>query len=329
MSNFFPDISSMEIAIQIVLGIVIIVILYIITLIMLSIDSIVASSDTTVKPKQMTKIMDGFASISRINNKSYNTVTPTAESFRKISKSVNTAGGAQFTYQYWIRVEDANDALFKNLVVLHKGDKRKFNVGYYDNLPITQSHPNNMLLSTDISVPVIACPMIKFGNSYRDLNIMVNTTKDPFVNVNISVTPDRTNGSKNLLSLLAMKNWYLFTFVFKDNIAAENTTENGINLTIYINDTAYYTYTPTDIPAFRNNTLKQNEGNLYLFPDLQNGTDFLKIGNINYYNYALDVNDVIKVFQKGAPNHSTITENNKTDQPSYLSAYNKIDIYNY
>jgi len=174
--------------------------------------------------------------------------------------------------------------------------------------------------------------MIKFGNSYRDLNIMVNTTKDPFVNVNISVTPadsQRTNGSKNLLSLLALKNWYLFTFVFKDNIAAENNTENGINLTIYINDTAYYTYTPTDIPAFRNNTLKQNEGNLYLFPDLQNGTDFLKIGNINYYNYALDVNDVIKVFQKGAPTHSIVTDNNKNGQPSYLSAYNKIDIYNY
>lgn len=332
MSNFFPDISSMQIAIQIVLGIVIIIILYIITLIMLNIDSIVAASSTTVKPKQLTKIMDGYASISHINNKSYNTVTPNAESFRKISKSVNTAGGSQFTYQYWLRVEDANDNLFKNLVVLHKGDKRKFNVGYYDNLPLTTTHPNNKLLSTSISVPVIACPMIKFGNSYRDLNIMVNTTKNPFVNVNISVTPadtKHTSGSKNLLSLLALKNWYLFTFVFQDNIAAENNTENGINLTIYINDTQYYTYTPIDIPDFRNNTLKQNEGNLFLFPDLQNGTDFLKIGNINYYNYALNTDDVIKVFQKGAPTHSVITDANKKDQPSYLSAYNKIDIYNY
>jgi len=332
MTNFFPDIPPIQIAIQIVLGIVIIIILYIITLIMLNIDSIVASSDTSVKPKQMTKIIDGFASISYLNNKSYNTVTPTANSFRKIPKSVNTSGGAQFTYQYWIRIEDANDALFTDLVVLHKGDNRKFNVGYYENSPITTSHPENRLLSTNISVPVIACPMIKFGNSYRDLNIMVNTTKNPFVNVNIAVTPadsQRTSGSKNLLSLLALKNWYLFTFVFKDNIAATNNTENGISLTIYINDVQYYTYTPTDIPEFGNNTLKQNEGDLYLFPDLQNGTDFLKIGNINYYNYALDVDDVIKVFEKGAPTHSIVLDNLKNNQPSYLSAYNKIDIYNY
>lgn len=322
MANFFPeDITSMTIAIHIVIGIIVIIILYIITLIMLSIDTIVASSDTTVKPKQMTKIIDGFASITYINNKSYNTVTPNAESFRKISKSVNTQGGGQFTYQYWMRIEDANDALFKDLVILHKGDKRKFNVGYYD-------PTSNKKVDQQKQVPVIACPRIKFGNSYRDFNIMVNTSKNPFVNVNVSSSRAFTVGSKNLLSLLALKSWYLFTFVFKDNMSAETSSENGITLIIYINDVQYYTYTPNDIPEFGNNTLAQNEGNLYLFPDLENGTDFLKIGNINYYNYALDTDDVIKVFQKGAPTHSVVTDLKK-DQPSYLSAYNKIDIYNY
>ena len=66
-----------------------------------------------------------------------------------------------------------------------------------------------------------------------------------------------------------------------------------------------------------------------LILDLENGTDFLKIGNITYYNYALSTNDVINVFNNGPPTNSLIVEKKDNNSAAYLSAYNKIDIYNY
>jgi hypothetical protein len=278
----------------------------------------------------MTKIIDGYASITYLNNKSYNTVTANAASYRKIGKSMNTMGGAQFTYQYWMKVEDANDDLFKNLVVLLKGDKRKYNLGYYNPLANPQpNQPTHTLVNKLESQYAVACPLIKFGNSYRDLNIMINTNNNPIVNININMNNNPGPGRQNLLSLLSLKSWYLFTFVFQDNFSIPQAAEDGIKFSMYVNDSLYVDNNAVNVPDLKNNSLRQNDGNLNIFPDNQNGTDFVKIGNINYYNYAVTTKDVIKTFQQGPPTTSLIEKSDKDRSISYLTAYNKIDIFNY
>lgn len=330
--GFLPKLSPGAIAIQVVLGLVVIVILYIVTLVVLNIDSLVVSASQTVKPKQMTKICDGYASVSYLNNKSYNTITPYASSFRKIGKSVNTMGGAQFSYQFWVRIDDANDELFKDLVIILKGDKKKYNVGYYKELSqqaktaaaAYQIDPSK----TKNNVYAISAPMIKFKNSYRSFSVQMNTTKDPLVNIDIDVNQTPGPGRQNLLSLLAIKNWFLMTFVFMDSFSIPQAAEDGIRFIFYINDIPYIEHTSGSMPELKGNQLKQNDGDLHLFPDASQSGEFLKIGNINYFNYALTPKQVRKAFEFGPPTYPMVDSGDRSKEPAYISAANKIDILN-
>lgn len=329
--GFLPNLSPGLIAIQVVLGLVVIVVLYIITLVVLNIDSLVISSSQSVKPKEMTKITDGYASVTNLNNMNYNTISPYANAYRKIGKSLNTAGGAQFTYQFWMRVDEANDELFKDLVILLKGDKRKYNVGYYEQQTSQTgiSVYNIDTSKTRKSVYAISAPLIKFKNSYRNFRVQMNTTNDPLVNIDIDVNTKAGVGRQNLLSLLAIKNWFLMTFVFMDSFSIPQGAEDGIRFLFYINDIPYIEHTGASIPELKGNSLKQNDGDLYLFPDVKNGGEFLQIGNVNYYNYAQTPSQIRKVYEFGPPTYPMISMDDRSKAPPYISAANKIDVTNW
>lgn len=310
---------SMGMVIQIVLGLVFIVILYIVTLVVLNIDSLVVNAETRVKPKEMTRIIDGFASITYLTNKQYNTVSGFASNFKKISKSLNTMGGAQFSYQFWIKVEDANDELFKDLIVLLKGDKRKFRVGYYNGNKLYKKEETN----------AISAPAIMFTKSFRDMRIIMNTTRHPVVNIDINMNAAPGAGRQNLLSLMALNSWFMLTFVFVDSFSVPASSENGIKFLMYVNDIPYIEHTANSMNILRGNTLKQNDGDLFIFPDNTRSGEFVKLGNVNYYNYALTPKDVTNIYSMGPPNHPAVVEDKNSKTPVFISAGNKIDIWNY
>lgn len=329
MAFEFPPSSPTSIAIQIVLAIVVIIILYIITLVVLNVDSIVLASSTKVKPREMTKVIDGQAGIVALSGKSYNTGTIAAGNFKKIGRSINTAGGAQFTYQFWMKINDANDDYFKDQVIMLKGDKRKFNLGYYAENGSSGSSKTYRKVSVNNNQHVIACPMISFLDTYRSFKVRINTNKNPMVDIDIKMNQNPGSiSNQNLLSLLALNNWYLFTFVFQDSFSIPQAAEDGIRFIMYVNETPYVEHNSGTMPELKGNTLKQNEGDLNLFPSNINSNNFASFGNIAYYNYALTAQEVLKVFEKGYPTHTSIPEGNKSDQPPYITAFNKIDIYN-
>lgn len=322
----FPSSSPTSIAIQIVLAIVVIIILYIITLVVLNVDTIVLASNSKVKPREMTKIIDGQAGIVALSGKSYNTGVVQAGNFKKIGRSINTAGGAQFTYQFWMKIDDANDTYFADQVILLKGDKRKFNLGFYSQNPSTETYRRVTEMKNQYA---IACPMISFLDTYRSFKVRLNTHKHPLVDIDIKMNQNPGSiSNQNLLSLLALNNWYLFTFVFQDSFSIPQAAEDGIRFIMYVNETPYVEHNSGTMPELKGNTLKQNEGDLNLFPTNTNSNNFASFGNIAYYNYALTANEVLKVFEKGYPTHSSVPEGNKSDQPPYITAFNKIDIYN-
>lgn len=308
--------------VQILLALIVLIILYILTLVILNIDSLIVKDTSIVKPNEITTIIDGYAPISYLANKSFNTFNSFAPNYKKIGKSINGIGGAQFSYQFWIKIEDPNDSLFNDLVLLLKGDINKYRIGLYD-------MNTNKYKSELSSNYVITAPLIKFVDSYKHLNIQFNTTNNPMTSIDINMNPDNSGqGRRNVLSLLPL-NWYLFTIVLIDNYSYSNDTENGINFKFWINDFLYQENSASDSPTLRNNTLKQNDGDLFILPNIkQQGGDFLKMGNIKYFNYALDSNDIISTFQAGHPRYSAVENVEKTTQPAYLTAFNRIDIYN-
>jgi hypothetical protein len=321
----------MGLALQILLALIIVIILYIVTIAILGLDSIVVSKNTNVFPQESTMIVNGYAPASYLIGRRYNTINMFSSNFMKIGRSVNTQGGAQFTYQFWIRIDDPNDKFFKDLVLLLKGDDRKYKMGVYDKDKLTlikripEKQPGSMEDQADI---MIRCPLIKFVDSYRRMRVQFNTANNPLTTIDINMDPNKGIDRRNILSLLPL-NWYLMTFVFQDNVSYTNMKENGINFQFWLNDIAYQENGANNMTGLKNNMLKQNDGDLFLFPtmnDMSSGA-FMRIGNIAYYNYALPVDEIRRTYRAGPPTTSALEQ--KKDNPAYLSAFNKIDVYNY
>lgn len=320
--------SALSIAIQIVVALMVIIALYIVTLAVLNVDSIVSGSLVTVKPKESSNVFDGYTTVSALYNKEFNTINQFANNFVKIPRSINTIGGAQFTYQFWVKINEADDTLFKNLPILVKGSKEKYRIGLY---PVTSPNAKPSDKPSGQFGPdyYVRCPLIKFGDSWRHLVIQFNTSKSPMTQIDIKMNPDGGGNRRNILSLLPM-NWYLLTFILMDNYSSLDSSENGIKFQFYINDVPYQSNTASTEAALKNNHLKQNDGNLYIFPKpITGGGDFMNIGNLTYYNYALTSDQVRKVFSAGPPTKIAQLNRYETNQPAYLTAYNTLDVYNY
>ena len=345
----------LNITLQIVAALIIIIVLYIVTLFTLNIDSIVVNTGSEIKAKDSTTIVDGYASPSFLYDLEYNTVNPMVENYKRISRSANASGGASFTYQFWMKVEDSNDELFKDLVLFIKGDKKKYNLGYYSKVdspapapsPAPAASPSPSPAPSPAPAPAtgnsqykllfkmppdayVACPAISFGDSYRQIKIRFNTNNDIyneiFINMNVDAEP---SARKNLLSLLPL-NWTLLTFVFEDNYSIVDSSENGIKVSFYINDTPYWIESASSTPIFRNDFFKQNDGNIYFLPNLKISTDFMKMANVKYYNYAVDQADIKQTYLRGPPSYPATRNDEKSKvKPSFVSALNKVDIYNY
>ena len=159
------------------------------------------------------------------------------------------------------------------------------------------------------------------------MKVQFNTTKSPFTEIDIKMNPDGDTTRRNILSLLPI-NWYMMTFVFEDNYSVVDSAENGIKMTFYLNDIPYQINSASTETALRHNYLKQNDGDFHLFPNPTTGGDFLRLGNLKYCNYAMNGDEVRKSFAQGPPSSAAQFGAVKDDQPAYLTAFNKLDVYN-
>jgi hypothetical protein len=314
-------------AIQVLVALILLFIIYMITLAILSVDAIVTDkTKSVVGEKEVTTVIDGYAGPAMLKDLTFNTINPYASQYTRINRSVNKTGGASFTYQFWLKVEEANDELFKNKVIFTKGDPRKFMLAYFK---LAENNTQYERVAQLPANPYIACPMIQFGESYREFKVYFNTNNDIVTYAYVRMDAnDESSSRKNLLSMMPMR-WMLFTFVLEDNYSFVDTAENGIKFTMYVNDIPYWSESASRTPVLKHNTLKQNDGDIIFAPEYGNTSEFFKIGNFKYYNYAVTSNDVISVFKAGPPTYGMKESKSAMNQPGFITAVNKLDIYNY
>ena len=313
----------MNIFIQIAAGVILTYIIYLVVLVVLNLNKLVQPINRTVSQKDKTSIIDGYANAGALSSRSYNTTNFLMDDYRKLGRSINE-NGASFTYQFWGKFEDLDSQYFTDRIILLKGDKRKFKVGLYN-------RDTGALEDTKKPDHTIACPLIKFVDSYKHLKVTFNTNNDPYTSVSIKMNEEGGMiGRRNLLSLFGMDKWFLLTFVFEDNISTISGKPNGINFRFWVNDILYNEQLASTNPHLKNNTLKQNDGKLHLFPQgrMENGK-FMILGNVKYFNYALDREEIQKIFNAGNPTKPAVLDDFGLAKPAFLSSYNKIDIYNY
>jgi hypothetical protein len=278
---------------QLLLGFLVLFILYIATLVILSIDSLVVYPSFIVKQREEAVIVSKPLNSAVLAKSKYNTIFPFKKDFVKIPQSVNGTTGSQFTYQFWMKVNNNEQNNFKDLVLLLKGDTKKYKVGYYD-----MESKRLMEDKTEPSDYMIKSPLIKFKDSYKNMVVEFNTNNHPNVKINIDLDKgDDETRRKNLLSLLPL-DWFMFTFVFEENYSMTEGSENGIRFTFYMNDIPVQINSGSTDVQLRNNFLKQNDGDLFILPNFESKIDILSLSNVKYFNYAKSDTDVRADFQR-------------------------------
>lgn len=307
----------LNISLQVTGALFIILIIYIITLYVLNIDSIVQKTGLELRQNDTTVVIDGFAGPSYMYGLEYNTINPMVENYKRISRSINSNGGASFTYQFWMKVEDPDQVNFQNLILFLKGDNRRFNLGRYK-----QEKDTKFALDKAYSPDFyVACPSISFGKTFKDFVVSFNTNNGVYKSITIDMDSQiQSVARKNLLSMLPVS-WTLLTFILEDNYSVAESAENGIKLTLYVNDIPYW------IESIKGDFLKQNDGNLYFLPNAQKTPDFMKIGNFKYFNYPLSQSEIKTTHQRGPPTYPAVKKDDVLGKPAYVSALNKVDVY--
>lgn len=312
-------------ALQVVIAVVLLFLVYALVLWLIGKPAVVANplDQRRVRPKESTTIVKGYAPSARLANLAFNSNNAfDRENFRKMPRSVNTMGGAQFSYGFWIKLETTDDNAFKDRILLLKGDARRFKTATYD--PET-----NRRLDQKPADYVVACPMISFGDSYRHFRIMLNTTAHPQTRIDVRTHAGADAGlsRRNVLSLLPLK-WHLLTFTFEDGVSPSTGHENGVRVRVWLDDFMIQESSATTHSLLHNSALRQNDGHLFVLPDAP-ADKLLQMGDVTYYNWALDASDVANAFRRGAPKQAMeVSPDAGKQAPPYLSAFNKIDIYN-
>ena len=232
-----------------------------------------------------------------------NTSNPFKDGFVFMPNSNNLKGGSQFSYSFWLDIKSTFTSQLSDLNIFMRGN-RTLDKGLI-----------NVINDNKNKYPLTVCPLVKFANFSNNndvhlLDVVFNTAKNPHTVVSID-----GDAYKKITSTNSNPRWFLITIVIQDYIDFSN-AEKGIQVQNFINDNLVST------KIIKNDSLKLNNGNIYLTPndnsnDIDRGSSFYS--DLTYYNYALDIIDIQKIYDMGISENSTgcvtakYTSKNKTD----------------
>lgn len=340
-------------AVQVVVGLVIVMCIYALSLWIIQRDQLVSDVNTLREPRMHVKVLDGYSTGHSLANRSWSTINQDSANFVSLKRSFNRRGGAQFSYSFWMQISNTTDENIGTRTILLRGDNTMYKWARQTSSSSSFPNVDSMTHTYTFSDVLVKCPRIRFGGSYGTFVVELNTLADPDAKVLITSNSAPTFDNKlvpmdqaerdpslryNALSLTRGR-WAMYTFTFEDHVAI-NDFEDGIIVRFYLNDTLYHSQ------ALRS-SLRQNYGDLYLMPTISapKGNSYMStvasieknesnvmngtLGNLSYFNYALSIQDVTSLYRNGPPTYpSRDMMSGASSQPLYLSEYNRLDVYN-
>jgi len=267
----------------------------------------------------------------------FNTVNKSHVNFLDISPSTNQQGGAEYSYNFWLfidkeKIRDSNPSK-QDIVLLFKGEKDTYynndeNFNCSSTLP-----PTNSIKGLNI---ITKNPLIRINHDGSKLAVDYNNILSPdsyqhrSTNKNCdSRSGDWNDKNSNLLGVYDINfdsKWYMVTVVMKEvsdnnNILSNNRAECKIYINGYevFNNKVETRYGSVIHSA----TSKNNNSPLYINPDFSKDTNTnkgvnydspffktssfkslntLKIGDVKYFNYAINTDVIDGILQKGLNN---------------------------
>ena len=338
--------------------------------------------------RKETEIFNGIIDFNDVRELKYNTKNRSHEKYRDISPSINQQGGAEYTYNFWLYVDQGRITQLKNennkdILLFLKGEKQF----YYNN----DFNYNCMYKSTDnsnssIKHPVLLTknPLVRLSADGKNLAVDYNNILSPDSYQNNSKYNrcdsvdnnkpwwDRNKNMIGVYDIEFSNKWFMVTIVMKE-IADNNNilTKNRAICRIYINgllifenklETIYGSKQDIYSATFKNNNsplyinpvfdmkystngLRKNadeatriiDNNLpYLDmntakldsdanPNIDNPSDIsgiIKMGDLKYYNYALEADAINQLFRTGLKNVKLdVNKETKYTNLNMLSSY--------
>lgn len=304
-------------AIQVVIGIIIVYIIYLLSTIAIKADKLAIDMEKDLSRKRKINVINGY--IDSNNKIIINTIIQFANNYLPITPSMNIKGGAQFTYQLWLFIEDPN--VIGDKMIFIKGDPKLYTYKVQEqkyNISTKTMEPSY----TRKAVSQIAkCPMLSFKGGGDpgtvEFNLKFNTLHNLDESFDIvNIKSEKTIYRNNIMSIFS-KQWFMVTIVFQDNMPI-NDFETGIVVKFYLNDVMYQ-------QKVYNSALKQNDSELILFPEVIQGC---KMTDFSYYNYAIGDDEVINTYKKGPTLTASTSFGSVSNSISQMSDYNRMDIWN-
>jgi hypothetical protein len=306
---------------QTVVALVVILFLWFITIWIMESDKIFVNSKYNQDKKLKVHVLNGYVSASTFDTKSYNTMYQEHPRFLPIKRSVNRRGGAQFTYYFWMYVDNPVYLLPRTredpeYTLFIKGDHKSYPYSKVDEVDST---------TTNFTDKYVMCPQVSYGRETNDLEITFNSTRQLKHKIKLESKEDADSAMRHNLTSLQPKKWMLYTIIFNDNMPL-NEFENGLLVRIFVNDILYQTEKLSGV------SIIQNNGDFTLFPDYNKQPSIekagLKLSDLTYCNYAMGENEVVSLFRSGPTLSEHMDSTSFVEEVLDLSSYNKLDIYN-
>jgi len=335
--------------------------------------------------RKETEIFNGIIDFNDIRELKYNTKNRAHEKYRDISPSINQQGGAEYTYNFWLYVDQGKITQLKNdsnkdILLFLKGEKHF----YYNN----DFNYNCMFKSTDnskIKHPILLTknPLVRLSADGKNLAVDYNNILSPesYQNNskynrcdNVDNNKPWWDRNKNMIGVYDIEfsnKWFMVTIVMKE-IADNNNilTKNRAICRIYINgllvfenklETVYgsnqdiysATFKNNNSPLYINpifnmkyeatsagrktsgdamNIIEKNlpylDMNLIKYDEKYNNENpndisgIIKMGDLKYYNYALEADAINQLFRNGLKNVKLdVNKDVKYTNLNMLSAY--------
>ena len=328
--------------------------------------------------RKETEVFSGIIDFNDIKELKYNTKNRAHEKYRDISPSINQQGGAEYTYNFWLyvdqsRIQQLNNAENKDILLILKGEKQFY---YNNNFNYNCMFKSGDSTSTKHPVLLTKNPLIRLSYDGKNLAVDYNNILSPESYQNNSKYNrcdsvdnnkpwwDRNKNMIGVYDIEFSSKWFMVTVVMKE-IADNNNilTKNRAICRIYINGLLVFENKLETIYGSEQDiysaTFKNNNSPLYINPifnmknddvpsriqkKIQNVPYFdissakyneeyntdnpndisgvIKMGDLKYYNYALEDDAINQLFRTGLKNVKLdVNKDAKYNSLNMLSSY--------
>ncbi len=300
--------------------------------------------------RKETTIISGVYDFSNSEAK-YNTGDKTETNFKNIKPSVNQEGGAEYSYNFWLNIDqdkmvNTPKSEKKDVVLFLKGEKNLYyNSKANYNCANVNTNKNPIIITKNPLVRLSGDGRkiaIEYNNIYNSDSYQHGTEYKTCSSSQSTLTADWNKRNKNLLGIWDIEfnnKWFMITIVMKEvadsnNVLAYNRASckmfvNGVKLldkkveTKYTNKIFSATFKNNSSPLYVNPVFTEDivkaDNNPY---NRINETNVLRMADVKYYNYAINDDIITALYTKGVNTEVAVT----SSISNKLSKYNMVSV---